>query len=1357
MKKVFKRVILAFLLLITLTGLFSVNAAESDRTYREAYLLLQANGNFNNPILSIKKTPVENIIGGWVLDNRGGIPRTDITNPVTTIEDVSTTEGTAFIREFNKITDDIIRADFYVSASGDGFFAEFTDEDGNPVYRIKIIDKKWHILQSDGTYKYLRSATYNSNTKFRVYINLRDGISKTYINDGNYKEHELLSDNILNFRFASDEESVVSYSPSNMQFVANYSVFDDFSLFKPINTYGWKTVSGSYVVDSVSQTLSLKANSSMQASFEEIDIKCAAESQIRVKTGQDAAMLVKAGDETSVKVEIRDGKLYANEKELYTLKYPDMWYKVRILANPGESKADIYLNGRVVGTVMLYTESPIDRFEISSTSGSVSFDDIKVFAVIDHDDYVPEPSQRANLDDYIVAVNICSLWKNTGYSAGWGCISPYEENKPVIGYYDEGVPETADWEIKFMVEHGIDVQSYCWYNNASNGPVKTPWGGDHLHDGYMYAKYSDYIKYMIMWETNATACNSAQFRNYIVPFWFENYFLDDRYLKIDNKIVINAWSVGNLITNKYFGSYEGLKAEIDYLEKVAKEHGFDGVIMLCSITNDSKIYECGFDGSMAYNWGTNGCLYEHNISENETHAKTAQANGYYHIPTVSIGFNGVPWGYNRTPNISVDDYLKCHEWVKNTYLPKYANKSWNKKFVWLSTWNEYGEGTYIMPSKLCGFGYLDAVRSTYTNFSTTHTDHVPDDIQLERITHLFPQYARRLVRLRDNVENVGELTECVNTFKFIPGKTNSISANVTVNSDGSLNGTSRNNDPIIYISGISKTTPVDISDVDIVRVVAKVPENSLMQIFYQTDLHPALNQNGSIDSAKHEKQGATAVASSGEYANYDFYLSHQDTWEGNLFNLRFDPTTFNNAEFQIKKVEFLRSNIDVNINGIKMNSGILPDLFNTRLLFPYDTDTCVQYNLHTHYTWRKDEGLFILEGNGHKAEFNVGSDIYIIDGEERELGYTMYLKDGVPMLDFELLAEDFGYEHQRTENGLFINTPEKKMYDEYLIKDSAAWEFNGVDAEGFIPVEATASAVNGYLHIDSPGLSSNPDPQILTQRPLDIPYSEYNVLEMRVRYEFQKKTKDKLQIFFATQKSTSFSEDKSFTIPLTSNTSNGEWVTYRVVLSDNKYWNDIATRIRIDPFNAKGFMDIDYIRFSFDKSYVNKLNPLGLVSGNAAGITTESSKFYSTGSTLSVVEDPGPNSNPGNQVYLVTCKPNGKYIFFRHDVMLRMGATYKVAFDIKLVGDSSGNTDVTTSVVCDFTYSDSLNERTDGGHHFGHTKNISPSDGWVHIEKTFTVKNIDDYTGHQAGFFTDPTSSGNGASFMVDNFSIVEV
>ena len=33
----------------------------------------------------------------------------------------------------------------------------------------------------------------------------------------------------------------------------------------------------------------------------------------------------------------------------------------------------------------------------------------------------------------------------------------------------------------------------------------------------------------------------------------------------------------------------------------------------------------------------------------------------------------------------------------------------------ISTWNEYGEGTYIMPSKgNGGFGYLDALREVYT-------------------------------------------------------------------------------------------------------------------------------------------------------------------------------------------------------------------------------------------------------------------------------------------------------------------------------------------------------------------------------------------------------------------------------------------------------------------------------------------------------------------------------------------------------------------------------------------------------------------------------------------------------------------
>ena len=60
----------------------------------------------------------------------------------------------------------------------------------------------------------------------------------------------------------------------------------------------------------------------------------------------------------------------------------------------------------------------------------------------------------------MVGMNICSLWRE-GSHAGWDCISPYDDVNTVLGFYDEGLPETSDWEIKFMVEHGIDYELYC--------------------------------------------------------------------------------------------------------------------------------------------------------------------------------------------------------------------------------------------------------------------------------------------------------------------------------------------------------------------------------------------------------------------------------------------------------------------------------------------------------------------------------------------------------------------------------------------------------------------------------------------------------------------------------------------------------------------------------------------------------------------------------------------------------------------------------------------------------------------------------------------------------------------------------
>ena len=80
-------------------------------------------------------------------------------------------------------------------------------------------------------------------------------------------------------------------------------------------------------------------------------------------------------------------------------------------------------------------------------------------------------------------------------------------------------------------------------------------------------------------------------------------------------------------------------------------------------------------------------------------------------------------------------------WIRDSALDKYDitgnGDEWKKKFVMLSTWNEYGEGTYMMPAGLNGFGYLDTVRKVFTK-EPNHTDERPDTLQMSRLGHMYP-------------------------------------------------------------------------------------------------------------------------------------------------------------------------------------------------------------------------------------------------------------------------------------------------------------------------------------------------------------------------------------------------------------------------------------------------------------------------------------------------------------------------------------------------------------------------------------------------------------------------------------------
>ena len=86
------------------------------------------------------------------------------------------------------------------------------------------------------------------------------------------------------------------------------------------------------------------------------------------------------------------------------------------------------------------------------------------------------------------------------------------------------------------------------------------------------------------------------------------------------------------------------------------------------------------------------------------------------FPTVSIGWDDTP----RFPDKGEKDVTRWNHnpEVFRQYLQiakEYADShsKGQPRFVLINAWNEWVEGSYLLPDKVNGFGYLEAVRSVF--------------------------------------------------------------------------------------------------------------------------------------------------------------------------------------------------------------------------------------------------------------------------------------------------------------------------------------------------------------------------------------------------------------------------------------------------------------------------------------------------------------------------------------------------------------------------------------------------------------------------------------------------------------------
>ncbi len=1345
------------------------------------------------------------LASGWRYEDMGnpGKNTTDFTS--NSFNDNSEEARVAIHRDVTVQTKGVVKVESVFNVDKqDGAQIIFADSDGTELFCLETVGGKYFAkgAEKQDTGVSLGDASKTKNLYFELDID--NGTAKVVIDGADAGIYTMNNNakNLARMTYATTREAKIIFAVQKTRMYVNYSVNDAFWYnFPGDKPYGWN-VSGNVTVatmESSYDTNSVKMDGTSCASkkFEEIKDKFVFEAYVLVTEKSDAVLSFKNADKTALKLDIKDGKILLDGK---TVKDFDgrIWQLIRIECDTQTGKAVIKVNNKACLTAEL-SEIAVDGIEFVNNTNLLYFDDVELYNTYDYPDYVPAPASVTD-DRWLVGMSVCSLWRE-GTHYGWDCVSPYDEITPVLGYYDEGLPEVADWEIKFLTEHGYDFPHYCWFMGGGNAPIKETPLSDAVVDGYMNAKYSDMMSMMIMWENaNCTKTNSSFFYNYVWPYWCEWFFSDSRYLRIDNKAPVTIYKYDVFIQN--MGGMEKAKEAVAFMREDIKRFGYDDIILFgCATANgfskaqQQECKELGIEALVSYTFGEQS--YEAQYQK-DAMMKSHSYGEIPLMPSIGVGFNDIGWTETRTPLATVEAHKDVMEWAKNTYMPivaKSAKEDWMSKFVFHTTWNEYGEGHYIMPSNLNKFGYVDANRAVFSSVAgkddKAHFDIEPTDNQKARLGYLYPARTvpmRRELFVKD--ENAVENNEVVKCWDFEAPETVFMWKNLKDATapqydakEKAVMGTTTAIDGFIG-TVVSDKNIVDADKAKYLHVKIKHDAGNTfsMELYFKTM---------SNDSWVYEKGFVFRDnKSNGEYIDYYFDLTKNTNWKGNIFEIRFDPMNYVGT-YYIKTIEFLSENSKdaffVEVDGVE---NVISKGFSKKTddgIFVAGNPSDGFYSLlNIYYEYNRTNGVLELFGNNDsELRFEVGSDTYLFYGKEHKLSQPVSRIDGLVLIPLKVICEAFGYEYKEEDGRAFIKVRKEVSVPSDIVLENQ-FEFNNPgNLEGFSITSATGAVTDGVLKITSSPVSHTKtgyDPIVINDK-LVINSMIYNNIEVRFRPNFTSTSdiefQDRFSIYFTTKKEPKLDEAKTFKIELKDMTLDSEgFYILKVDCKNNPKWTDIVTTLRFDPANLGGTYEFDYIRVSPDemnssllaeetqrKKEAEKLlmavdEGAAFYIENADAENIISNANITTASTfVTIVED---DLRPGNHAYKLVPDTKVKtWTYFRAKTRFKAGQTYKVEFDVRILCYQFENPGEKVSFVVNPRYSDVIDgtAKNPADHPVNESRFYqSASDGWQRKSVIFTISdNINVRDSDEFSIFVEPKTVGgqfHNFSVMFDNIVV---
>ncbi|MBO5060438.1 MAG: hypothetical protein J6C82_05960 [Clostridia bacterium] len=1157
-------------------------------------------------------TSTHNLIApsGWDIDRRGG-SFANIRTAHFVVKDTSDKYPVSGSFNFDKQTTGKFTFEAYFNFNNleDGFFVEFSEKNGDAPVRLFTQNGYW-CADKNGDTAYLVKCEETEEQRIRMIIDMDKKSFMFALNGKVISEDlkftcEVASLDILKISTSPENECDMIWGPLAIH--KNYLIADRF-LTSPVGTvpYSWKVESlnegGVSVEDAkktgVADVNALRINDTSSAdritvtnSFDKCSEKTIVDFIVLMQEyPQNVTFALKSGEQDVVKLKTKDKALYSGNTLLkeYTNKN---WNKIRIEADPALQTADIKINGKLKATVPFENKADFfDSFEVStSVQGKSEFwiDSVYVYPEYEYDDYpqLDEADLVGKDDGYTIGMHQCNLWYN-GHGRGWDVLSTYDEQVPYLGFYDEGKPELADWELKYMLEHGIDFIIPCYYSpgNYKSGPMQPEGGVDRaLIDGFMNSKYSKYMKFALNY-CSTRGETIDDFIEYGLDFLCEYFYSDERYMTVDNKPLIFYWVPQDLKTQ--FGGTEGAKRATDAMREACIELGYDGAYIIagCNFAEDVQLksyQDYGFDYGFLYSVsGTGG----YNILNQQSFLNDYMGDKgklLDTIGTMSVGTNSRAWISDATNNpwVSKEDYKTQLEWLKNEYMPTFSEDSLASNMIMIDNWNEISEGHAVTPSKLFGFSCLDSIREVFCGNSEEHADEIPNEKQAERLRGTYPKDRKTLRYIRP-IGNADIPTKVGHSWNFA-SQEDAAEWQITKQvenfrqEDGVIKGTAVDAD-----GGMQTKEPLNIN-IDMVtyvkvRVKSSGTENghemngNTAEIFFTTAENPNWTQ----------KQSSQTMLVDADFVDLYFPIYKNLLWKGTLTGLRFDPFV-GKGEFEVESIEFLETEIKkatLSIDGEDFAFVKTPVNVNGTMFVGVDTvyDFWSKLDLFLQYDHGTKEIKFI--GDNKTLIFREGSSVATVNGEEIQLADKVFYEDGLMMVPIRTVAEVFDIKVSWNQEKYAITLEKPKaavvvQETEPVIRIPFEWEFSvDKDTEGWTTNGGVAKSKvkDGVWQMRS---SSN-DPIVWMQN-IEMPAKQYKTMIISIKNET---TANIAQLFFTTKSSTGYDTQKCYNINM--ETQSEEFVEYELDLTTNSLWDGTITNLRFDPVSTKGSYEIDYIRFT---------------------------------------------------------------------------------------------------------------------------------------------------------------------------------